>query len=274
MSTNARSALGNIIHVKIQLCRFRETQFYKSRKVRFDRMQQSGKVQQISLLNTMKRITMTLAVAAIFTLSVRGQGFQNLNFESAQNLPGNPPELGSPVSVANALPGWAAYDGSLALSEISYVSNFFGGASSSVELEGGSLALSGNNLSVGLYLNSSISQTGMVPGNAESLQFEARGVSGAAGFSVTLGGQKLSLSALFGGPDYIEYGANIPSALDGQMEALIFGCQGVGSGLVLLDDIEFSTLPIPEPSEYALLGLGAVLVGFCGRRKMKLARQS
>jgi hypothetical protein len=128
-------------------------------------------------------------------------------------------------------------------------------------LEGGSLSLSGN-LSVGLYLNSSISQTAMVPGNAESLQFEAV-MPGGADFSVTLGGQKLSYSALFDGPDYIEYGANIPSDLDGQTEALIFGCQGPGSGDVLLDDIEFSTSPIPEPSEYALIGLGTML--FCLR---------
>jgi hypothetical protein len=221
---------------------------------------------------------MTLAVVALFILSARGQRFQNLNFESAQNLPENPPiPDGVNVAATNALPDWTVYDGSLALSYIYYVSNTLG-YEANVELEGGSLALSGN-YSVGLYLNSSISQTALVPGNAEPLQFEFQGPGpggsrGASLFSVTLGGQSLSLSALSDGPDYIEYGANIPADLDGQMEALTFLCQGGGSGDVLLDNIEFSTSPIPEPSEYALLGLGAILVGLGHRCRVKRTKIS
>ncbi len=106
----------------------------------------------------MKRTTMMLTVAAIFVISARGQDFLNLNFESAfgtgTNFPGNPGN-GVLVSVSatnaftSALPGWTAYDGTLALSDVYYVSNNAGEVSSSVELESGSLALSGNNLSVG-----------------------------------------------------------------------------------------------------------------------------
>jgi hypothetical protein len=92
---------------------------------------------------------MTLTVGAIFMISARGQGFLNLNFESAQNLPGNP-GYGALVSATNALPDWTACSGGAALSAFYYVNNNVG-VSSSVELEGGSLALSGNNLSVGLY---------------------------------------------------------------------------------------------------------------------------
>jgi hypothetical protein len=207
----------------------------------------------------MKRITMTLAIAAIFIISAHGQGFLNLNFESAQNLPGNPGAHGTPVSVSDGLPNWTAYDGDLALSSIYYVSNSFpGGASSSVELEGGSLALSGE-FCVGLY-GGSISPTGLVPGNTESLQFATHGTGaggslGGTGFSVTLGGQSLSYSALSTGPDYIVYGANIPTGMDGQMEALAFS----DGGDVLLDDIEFSSMSVPEPSQFALIGLGAIL---------------
>jgi hypothetical protein len=204
----------------------------------------------------MKTITMTLAVAAIFMISAQGQGFQNLNFESAQGLPGNPGAYGMPVTVTDAMPGWTAYAGPNTLSSIYYVSNSFPGVSSLVELEGGSLALSGNSLTVGLYQGGLISQTGMVPDDAESLEFEAYGVPGPSGFSVTLGGQTLSYSALSEGPDYIEYGANIPADMDGQMEALTFG-----GDKVLLDDIEFSTMSVPEPSEYVLIGLGALLFG-------------
>ena len=212
----------------------------------------------------MKRITAILAVTALI-ISARGQGFLNLNFESAQNLPGNPGN-GELVSVTNALPDWTAYGGPAisgnALSSIYYVSNSLGNVSGSVELEGGTLALSGD-FSVELFMNSAISQTGMVPDNAESLEFEAGGVAAggtfaASGFSVTLGVDTLLCSAISEGPDYTVYGANIPSGLDGLSEALIFSCQGGGSGQVQLDDIEFLPTSIPEPSEWALIGMGAV----------------
>jgi PEP-CTERM motif len=130
-------------------------------------------------------------------------------------------------------------------------------------LEGGSLALSGN-FSVGLYSNGSISQTGLVPDNAESLQFEA--TTPQDGLYVTLGGQNLSYSVLSEGTDYDVYGANIPADLDGDVETLTFGIQS-GPGQTLLDNIDFSTMSVPEPSEWALIGLGAVLFGFWRARK-------
>jgi hypothetical protein len=212
----------------------------------------------------MKTISMTLIIAIIFIISTRGQGFQNLNFESAQNLPGNPGLGGEPLSAADALPDWTAYSGPNILANIFYVSNSFPGVSTVVELEGGSLALSGNNLSVGLYNDGSISQTGLVPENAESLQFEANITDNA--LLVTLGGQSLSYSALSEAPDYTVYGANIPADMDGQMEALTFLVQGLSAG-TLLDDIEFSAMSIPEPSEYVLVGLGAMLFGLRRFRK-------
>ena len=211
----------------------------------------------------MKRITTILAIAAIFTVSAWGQSFSNLNFELAQNLPYA--SNGVPVSVADALPYWTAYDGSLALSSIYYVSNNFPGYQSTVELEGGSLALSGNEFSVGLYAESSISQTGAVPVNAESLQFEAYGTHN---LTVALGGQNLAYTALSDGPNYIVYGANIPADMDGQMEALTLSSQGFGTGS-LLDDIEFSPTSIPEPSAYALICLGAILAGLWRRHKSR-----
>lgn len=213
----------------------------------------------------MNRIAAILAVTSIFAVSASGHDFLNLNFGSAQNLPGNPGYYGTPVAVTNALPGWSAYNGGGALTDIYYVSNSFPGDSTSVELEGGSLALSGNNFSVGLYLAGSISQTGSVPGNAESLQFEAESPSlEASDFYIILGGETLSYSALSEGPDYTVYGANIPSDMDDQTEELLFGIQNPGD--VLLDNIEFSTSTIPEPGEGALLGLGVVLVAVRRRR--------
>ena len=217
----------------------------------------------------MKRITITLAVAAIFVISARGQSFLNLDFESAQNMPGNPGN-GQLVSVSNALPYWAAYSAANALVDIYYVSNVLGRAVNP-ELEGGSLALSGN-FSLALFGDSSISQIGLVSATAESLQFEAQGQGPGgslegSGFAVTLGGQYLPLSALSTGPDYTVYGASIPAGMDGQVEDLVFGCQGVGSGQVVLDDIVFSPESVPEPGLLALTGLGSILLAIPRLRK-------
>lgn len=216
----------------------------------------------------MKRVTVTL-VFGVSVISARGQGFGNLDFESAQNLPGNP-GAGVLLSVTDTLPDWTAYDGPNALANIYYVSNNVGGVSSPVELESGSLALSGD-FSVGLYLGGSIGQTGLVPSDAESLEFEARGPGpggslGPNDLSVTLGGESLSLSALSEGTGYFVYGANIPADLDGQLEGLTFLIQSAAPN-VLLDNIEFSTSSVPEPGEGALIGLGAVLVAIHRRRR-------
>ena len=209
---------------------------------------------------------MTVAISALLIISVHGQGFQNLNFESAFNLPGNPGN-GESVSVANALPGWTAYDGEFAYPNIYYVSNNLLGSATSVELEGGSLALSGD-YSVELFLGGSISQTGLVPENADALEFEA---SSSPNLYVSLDGQNLSYSAIFQGSGYTVYAANIPVSTEGQVEALTFSIQG--SGQSVLDDIEFTTDSVPEPSQYALIGLGAALFGLY-RRHRYTANQS
>ena len=196
---------------------------------------------------------MAMAIGSI--VSAHGQGFLNLNFESAYNLPGNPGENGVPIPVADALPGWTAYDGDYAYADIYYVSNSFPGSSTAVELVGGSLALSGD-FSAALDTGASISQTGLVPANAESLQFDAS--SSALNLIISLGGQNLTYSTLSTGPNYTVYGANIPAALDGQMETLDLFLNG---GQSLLDNIEFSPLSVPEPSEWAMIGIGTILLG-------------
>ncbi|HEV2319751.1 MAG TPA: PEP-CTERM sorting domain-containing protein [Verrucomicrobiae bacterium] len=214
----------------------------------------------------MKRVSTILSLISIFIVSAHGQGFLNLDFESAYDLPGNP-GTGTLVSVTNALPDWTVDGG---LTDVYCESNILD-RRSYVELLGGSLALSGN-FSAELFLNSLLSQTGTVPGNAESVEFEAEGPGTAgsidvAGFSVFLGGQALSYSVLSEGPNYNVYGANIPGDLAGQTEALSFECQGVGSGLVRLDNIVFSPASVPEPLELALMGMGAIVHGLSSRRK-------
>jgi hypothetical protein len=210
-----------------------------------------------------KTIAMTLALGIIFITAARGQGFLNLNFEAAfgtgTNFPGNP-GAGVALPAESALPGWTAFEGDNALSYIYYVSNSLGNRWA-VELESGSLALTGNGLTVGLYSEGSISQTGSVPVDDESLQFEAYGIGNpnVSGFSVTLGGQTLSYSTLSEGPDYNVYGANIPAGMEGQMETLTFLIQLGGSGGVLLDNIELSPTSVPEPGGWELIGIGGLM---------------
>jgi hypothetical protein len=126
-----------------------------------------------------------------------------------------------------------------------------------------SLALSGE-FSVGLYDYGSIRQTGLVPNNAGSLQFEAAGMNSGA-LLLNLGGQNLSYSEIFAGSAYNVYSANIPTGMDGQMEALTLFNEEAG---IELDDIEF--VPAPEPSECALMGVGAIGLCLYFRRRQRL----
>jgi hypothetical protein len=224
----------------------------------------------------MKGVIVVLAVAVILAFSVKGQGFLNLDFESAYNLPGNPGN-GEIVSITNALPDWTGYGGDMDLSDVYYASNNIFGSAALVALDGGSLALDGG-YSAELFADGSISQTGLVPVGAESLEFKAEGSDGPnhtvfhSGFSITLGGQTLAYTLLSQATGYSVYGANIPAGLDGQVEGLTLACQGAGSGLVILDEIEFSPMSVPEPTEFTFIGLGAVLFGLVRYRSGRARR--
>jgi len=206
----------------------------------------------------MKKITTILLVTSLLIISARGQGFLNLNFESAYNLTNNPANDGVLVSVTNALPSWTAYDGDNALADIYYVTNFLNIFHGSVDLVGGSPALSGN-FSVGLSSDSSLSQTAQVPSNAESLEFETIS---AAGLELYLDGQIISIKEISADNGYNTYGANLPAGTAGQVETLTFFEDG---SQTVLDDIVF--LPTPEPGEGALLGLGTLVWGVYWRTR-------
>jgi hypothetical protein len=201
---------------------------------------------------------MTVLMSACVIASARGQGFLNLDFSLAHNLPSSPGIDGLSVSVTNALPDWNAYEGEKVLSSIYYVSNNFSSAYTLVELEGGTLALGGNSFGVGIFSGGSLSQTAQVPNNAESLEFETIS---AAGLELYLDGQIISIKEISADNGYNTYGANLPAGTAGQVETLTFFEDG---SQTVLDDIVF--LPTPEPGEGALLGLGALVWGVYWRR--------
>ena len=217
----------------------------------------------------MKRVSLLplLATALIIGVSARGQGtFQDLDFEAAQIVYVD--SFHAAIVASNALPGWSVFAGTNHLSVIP-----FGilGATYPVQLlaqtNGGSL--SGNftvRLSRGFSQSEdggSISQTGVIPADARALLFKApMSLNGA--LAVSLGSQNLAYSALTSGPNYTVYGADI-TAFAGQNQTLSFSV-ALDPRVVPLDDIQFSSQPIPEPSAVYLI-LGAAGAFACYRRR-------
>ena len=209
----------------------------------------------------MNKTLLTLLSTVIVALSLQGQSFTNLDFESARVIfTANPPDF---IATSNAFPGWSVFGGTNQAFYVQY------NVSAGVYLYGlvGPDAFGTNtrvldgNFSASMGPNETMSQTGLVPNGAESLLFGATSSS----FLVSLGSQNLSYVTIsnalnsYGG-SYTIYGADI-SGFAGQTETLTFS----GSGL--LDDIQFSTVAIPEPSAISLLCLGSGVLFYVRRRK-------
>jgi hypothetical protein len=214
---------------------------------------------------------MKTKVALFITLLIAGQlgfsqGFVNLDFESAQIIPLTVGADFPPYSIAttNALPGWTVYYGSIQQFQITYNDPALG--STFVTLNATNGAQISGNFSVllqgGLTASAaSISQTGLVPVSALSLLFEAQPSAGT--LQVSLGGQNLSLFALSSGANYTLYGANI-STFAGRTEQLTFSALEDLQDLYNnwnIDNIQFSSMPIPEPSVLGLSALGGLIFG-------------
>ena len=103
----------------------------------------------------------------------------------------------------------------------------------------------------------SVGQTGQIPLSALSLLFY---LSFDSNLQVTFGGQLISLIKTGSTPTYDIWGGDV-SAYAGQTGQLLFtALPNIGYGL--LDNIQFSSSAIPEPSTLALGALGAFLLGF------------
>jgi len=197
----------------------------------------------------------------LFTLGEMGfsQGFVNLNFESAKIIP----DLSSAyypygIAISNALPGWAVNgftQGDITYNDPSIGSTFVTlWATNGAQISGNYSVLLTGGLSP---FPATISQTGLVPIGSESLLFQAQ--PGFSSLVVTLGSENLPFFAIATGPNYTLYGADI-SPFAGQSEQLMFSALNVSSGLNnwSLDNIQFSSTAIPEPSVLRL----SVLAGF------------
>jgi len=224
----------------------------------------------------MKTIISKIAVVAAIFISTKAfsQGFVNLNFEAA-NPSGYSPGAGD-LQTSVALPSWSAYYSTSTTTNqanaIWYDTVSLGGAfialcdtnASSlapVPLQGSySLLLEGSGFSTPTA--ASIGQTGQIPLNSRSLIFF---LSLNSSLQVTFNGQLISLVQTGSTPNYDIMGGDI-SAFAGQTGQLLFTAVP-NTGYGLLDNIQFSSSPVPEPSELALAALGTLLFGFRRWRK-------
>ena len=230
-----------------------------------------------------------LLVAVLFAaVCVQGQGtFQNLNFESANNLPAVTLGQAVFVPVGNAFPGWTVYEGGTQQSQLIYngVSlgaplvtlvgtntgyYYYGTRSTPLPLPlAGNYSASLDNGEGGSG-TAALAQTGFVPGFAKSLQFiAAADVSDSVGYlSVSFNGQNLPLFMLTPGANYDLYGCDI-SVFAGQTGELRFteNLNTTPIGVAFLDNIAFSNQPVPEPATWLLLVCGAGLIGLARRQR-------
>ena len=215
----------------------------------------------------MKIVTKTIALIGFLVLLGRvgnSQGFVNLNFENA-NLTGYPPE--SEVPAANAFPGWTVsadyvlYDNfSLSGEAISIIdtnSSYMG-----YTIQGKYYAFFEAGNSPGSTQTISLGQAGTIPTGTESITFWGD----IGGLQITFDGQPLAFSEISSLANYNIYAADI-SQFAGDTGQLLFSMPAYG-GSATLDNIQFSTSPVPEPGTLALWGLGGLSLAFRSRKKL------
>jgi hypothetical protein len=205
--------------------------------------------------------------AAVF--SGFSQDFINLDFESPAWVsdPTVPAPNGIFISPTIAIPGWTAYVGGNQVNQIIYNTRPLDAGEVTLQGPGSStLTPIEGNYTVELYGSSrfepqqsaAIGQTGQIPANAMSLTFW--------GYStdVSFGGQALSLVLLGTTPNYDIYGADI-SSFAGKTGQLLFTAQP--KNLDIIDNIQFSTSPVPEPNSFGLFAAGCLFVAWRHWRK-------
>jgi len=210
--------------------------------------------------------------------NICGQSFTDLNFESARLVP-VPGDTYGAVQFAQALPGWTesivgAIDTNALYNNIFldsagisiFDTNFVFYPASVIQGRYSAIIESGMGYtsSGAIPVNATLSQIGMVPVGTESLQFKAYEFFDSSGaFTVTLGGQTLSLIVLGTGSNYTLYGANV-SQWAGQTANLAFTVLAenphVNDESLVLDAVQFSNQQVPEPSVSGLLGISVLVL--------------
>jgi len=221
-------------------------------------------------------LTLSAATAALGQGSVGNGTFQDLDFESPS---GTPVQGSSFVSLASLFPGWTGLLGPYVTTQAAYNGQSTGGdiislvgppsgqifppldGKYSALLEGGIIPFEPP-----VSASASLSQTGLVPDGAQSLQMKILPIGNSTGFAVSLGGQNIPMVPLSSTPAYTLYAGSIVG-FAGKSENLTISASAPpilgNENWVEFDDITFSSQLVPEPSTAALemagLGLGLLL---------------
>jgi hypothetical protein len=212
------------------------------------------------------------AFAFLQWVGLSQSAFVNLNFEGAQIPSGTQPGL---ISASAAVPGWSGN-----FKRVSYDQISLGGTVlslvDSLHQTGTPSSLIGRYSAV-LYSGPSsqddpayLSQTGLVPAGTESLRFAAQ--SFGYNFTVSLNGASLSLIPLSSTSSYTIYTADA-SSFAGSVATLRIDLPAtpppnVPPSFLEIDNITFSTIPVPEPSYISLVVAGFGII-FGHRRKIR-----
>ena len=221
-----------------------------------------------------------LIAAALFVsiIAGRGQGtFVNMDFESPV-LPLIAPLGTFRVAITNALPHWAAYIDDVPQDRVVF---------NTIALDNAAISLHDSRSIYGpapqgnysVYLQPSspfasqqasaaLAQTGMVPQDARSLLLYAKpSTFPFLTLQVTFAGQTISMMPVGAATaTYQVWGGDI-SPHSGQSGELRFTVTPHAASW--LDNIQFSSDPVPEPGTWALFGLGSALLCCVARRKRK-----
>ncbi len=203
-----------------------------------------------------------------------GGEFINLGFDDGGEPTGE--ETFQPA--ATLLPGWTVYIGTL-VSETVVFNNFLSEKAMvgvySVEYApelyqgkyGLGIASGAEILSGGPQVAAAIGQSGEVPTWAKSLTF--RGViADPREMVITIDGIAYPYIRIGGGPTDSVYSFDVSPFAGSEVELRISARPGDFGGGGLIDSLSFSPLPaVPEPSTWALLGLGLTALMW-GRRKL------
>jgi hypothetical protein len=215
----------------------------------------------------------TVSFCCVFGASLfsgLSQSFINLDFECPTYVP-NPPYIRDFVAATSAIPGWTAYtDGNpypdILYNDISLSGGFvtlWGPGSGATAPHGDYyLSLAGDFPGDYMETTTGVGQIGQIPSSALSLTF--LGNFYGLPDQVSFAGNPLSVQVIGTTPNYNIYQADL-SQYSGQTGELLF-TTALG-GEMSLDNIQFSTSPVPEPNSFGVFALGGLFVVWRHRRK-------
>ena len=208
------------------------------------------------------RKSITLAVVILCCEIAFGQGFVNLGFENTTLTPILVNPLSGYYATNATVPGWdwsphgtfgngdpnttVAFN-NLALDAPYVTLHGTNDPYGYTAIRGKySILLQGGSPFVSSASYASIGQTGQIPSTAASIIYWG------GALQVTFNGQPLAFNAISNAPNYTIWGADI-LAYAGQTGQLLFTTPWQTSAF--LDNIQFSSSPVPEPSILSLLSI-------------------